>query len=109
MKIINNGNFGGCSNRIIVGSEAKKPKGLNDADNTMFDKFIKGGKDVASSTDFESTTVFVKHEDNAEKMRVRGATARATFDKEVEKIAVIGDQAICFDLVEGLLLSNYQF
>ena len=109
MKIINNGNFGGCLNRIIVGSEAKEPNGLNDADKALFAKFLKGEKEVATSTDFENTTVFVKHEDNAEKMRVRGSKARAAIEKETSTIAIIGSKDACFDLTEGLLLSNYQF
>ncbi|MFT6245763.1 MAG: hypothetical protein ACJAXI_002538, partial [Crocinitomicaceae bacterium] len=76
MKIINNGNFGGCSNRIIVGSKAEKPTGLKEADNSLFEKFIEGDEDVAINSDFVNTTVFVKHDENAEKMRVRGAKAR---------------------------------
>ena len=109
MKIINNGNFGGCSNRIIVGSKAEKPTGLNEADNLLFEKFIKGGEDVATNTDFENTTVFIKHEDNAEKMRTRGAKARGVFKTETAQIAVLGSKETCFDMLEGLLLSNYQF
>ncbi|MFT6922611.1 MAG: leucyl aminopeptidase [Crocinitomicaceae bacterium] len=109
MKIINNGNFGGCSNRIIVGSKAEKPTGLNEADNSLFDKFIEGDEDVATNSDFVNTTVFVKHDENAEKMRVRGAKARAAFKTQATQIAILGSKGNCFDLTEGLLLSNYQF
>ena len=109
MKIINNGDFGRCNKRIVVGSEAEKPKGMQHFELGLFETFLKGEKDVASTTDLDAVTVFVKYDSDAEKMRVRGAKACAEFDKDVDTIEILGTNDMCFDFIEGFLLSNYQF
>ena len=59
MKIINNGDFGGCNKRIVVGSEAEKPKGMQHFELGLFETFLKGEKDVASTTDFDAPYIHI--------------------------------------------------
>jgi leucyl aminopeptidase len=109
MKIENNDKFEGCNVRIIVAGEKYQPASLNDHESTLLEKFLQSDEDVVSVTDFDTTLIFVKYDENSEKMRMRGATARGKFGKDIERIGVLGDSNHAYDLLEGVLLSNYQF
>ena len=109
MNIINNASFDSAEVVIVIGNKDNTPQNLLAEESAAFEHFVKSDKDVAEWTNFDTTKVFVKLEDNAEKMRVKAAKARALVDKKVKSVGVKSANSRIFDFLEGFLLTNYQF
>ncbi|MDM1498360.1 leucyl aminopeptidase family protein [Myroides odoratimimus] len=52
---------------------------------------------------------FVKENENLEKMRLAGNSVRKQLDKKADNLTIVGNGASTLALVEGFMLSNYQF
>lgn len=109
MKIQNNASYGQVDTLVIIGNKENVPGHLTDQEARAFEKFVQGEKNVAEWTDFETTKIFVKLNDDAEKMRVAGSEARKLMNKSIKRVGVksVGSQTA--SLLEGFLLTNYQF
>lgn len=71
--------------------------------------FLKGEEDFMVVKTMTSATFFVRLQEDREKNRASGAKVRKELPKSCETIAVLGEETAVADLLEGLLLSNYQF
>lgn len=109
MKVVNSGNFANSKNTVIIVKEGAFPEGLSDAQKGLCAQFMEQEEDCVLCTDLNTSTVFIKHDENAEKMRMAGAKALSKLGKKVESIGVVGGAEATFAVVEGLLLTNYQF
>lgn len=109
MRIENNGKFDGVKNRVILVSETEPSVHESEQENAWIQRFRQQEETLVKITDLELTTVLAKVDANPEKMRMLGASIRSNFGKEVEQIAIQGSEDVLFDVLEGLLLANYQF
>ena len=109
MQLINKINEEHIANRIIVGSKGNIPATLSVEDKELFSAFLAMEDDVKIVSSLDAIIALVKFNDDKEKMRVAGSKIRAALHKDAEIIAVYGEKKTTFSLVEGLMLSNYQF
>ena len=96
-------------NRVIVGSEGSIPNTISSEDKALFNAFLKLEDEMKVLVELNSIIVLVKANVDEEKMRVAGSKIRAALDKEASSITIHGSKESTFSLVEGLMLSNYQF
>ncbi len=96
-------------NRVIVGSEGSIPNTISSEDMALFNAFLKLEDEMKVLVELNSIIVLVKANVDEEKMRVAGSKIRAALDKEASSITIHGSKESTFSLVEGLMLSNYQF
>lgn len=109
MQLTNMNNADGGLNRVIVGSIGNIPTTISSEDKALFTSFLELDDEVKVIAELKSIVVLVKANDNEEKMRVAGSKVRAALDKEATAITIHGSKEMTFSLVEGLMLSNYQF
>lgn len=109
MKINNQGNWENSKNRVIIVSEGMDTSVFSENEKVLISRFQDQKKDVTSVNDLDSNLIFVKSNENAEKMRMHGASVRSSVNNDVESIAISGSADDSFHLTEGLLLANYQF
>ena len=98
-----------ASHRIIVGSENDIPKSISEDDQALFLEFLKTEEDIKILSGLKSSIALVKLNEDQEKMRIAGANVRAAIPKGATDLAIHGSQKNTFSLIEGVLLSGYQF
>jgi leucyl aminopeptidase len=86
-------------------SEEKLPSYIKDE----LDLFIKSKKEFDFLKLSNQYIFFVKENENAEKLRVAGHQLRTHLDKNEKTISFLGESTFVLALLEGFLLSNYQF
>ncbi|MBL1279471.1 MAG: leucyl aminopeptidase [Fluviicola sp.] len=95
--------------RVIIGDAENIPSSISATDKKLFTAFLKKDDDFTIVNELESSIFLVKSNKDAEKNRVAGAKIRKALNKEVEEVAFLGDKRHAFDLLEGFLLTSYQF
>tara|TARA_R110002072_G_scaffold232309_2_gene389722 strand:- start:21674 stop:23065 length:1392 start_codon:yes stop_codon:yes gene_type:complete len=95
--------------RVIIGDAKNIPSSISATDKKLFSAFLKKDSDFKVINELESSIFLVKYNKDAEKNRVSGAKIREVLNKDVKEIAFLGDKKYTFDLLEGFLLSSYQF
>jgi leucyl aminopeptidase len=86
-------------------SEEKLPSVIKDE----IDLFIKSKKEFDFLKLSNQYLFFVKENENAEKLRVAGHQLRTHLDKNEKTISIHGESKSVLAVLEGFLLSNYQF
>ncbi|MDX2359199.1 MAG: leucyl aminopeptidase [Crocinitomicaceae bacterium] len=109
MQIQNTSSFEEYKIKVIVGNKEMFPANLSDQEKSTFDTFLKGEDDFFTIGSFESTTYLIKGKEKAEDNRKSGAKLRAVLKREAKELAVIGDDRLTIDLLEGFLLASYTF
>lgn len=109
MQLINKINEKHIANRVIVGSKGNIPAALSAEDKELFSAFLAMEDEVKIVSSLDSIIALVKFNDDKEKMRVAGSKIRTALHKDAEIVAIYGEKEMTFSLVEGLMLSNYQF
>lgn len=109
MKINNQGKWDGIKNRVIIVSDSMDSSGFSEYENVLISRFKEQEQALLTVNDLESNIIFVKTNQNAEKMRMHGAAVRNAVNSDVETIAIAGGKEESYHLAEGLLLANYQF
>ncbi|ALU25130.1 hypothetical protein HMPREF9714_03172 [Myroides odoratimimus CCUG 12901] len=75
--------------------------------------FVKAFEEGKKEEDFAKVGsqyfFFVKENENLEKMRLAGNSVRKQLDKKADNLTIVGNGASTLALVEGFMLSNYQF
>lgn len=75
--------------------------------------FVKAFEEGKKEEDFAKVGsqyfFFVKENENLEKMRLAGNSVRKQLDKKADNLTIVGNGASALALVEGFMLSNYQF
>lgn len=108
MKLHSDAGFEDANYQIIIGSEKNIPDSINEANLELFEKFLKSDKDFKCIEGIDRS-LFLIREKEAEQLRMSGAKVRAQLDKEAEIIAVHGQGALVYHVIEGFLLAGYQF
>lgn len=98
-----------CNNKVIVANKDFIPEGLSSDLKAHTEAFISKDEDYYVVKGLEGATFFVKYSDEPEKIRKQGAKIRAELDRKAQSIAIYGDDTHIYDLLEGFLLSAYQF
>ena len=98
-----------AAHRVIVGAENDIPTSISEDDKVLFSEFLKTEDEVRILSRLNSSIALVKLDDDKEKMRVAGAKVRAALPKEATDLAIHGAQENTYSLIEGVLLSGYQF
>lgn len=97
------------ANRVIAGDKKRISKQLSKEDRKTFEDFLKSEDDFRVYRDSVGMLLCVRILEDAEKMRVAGAKIRESLPKDVEQLALFGDEAALTPVLEGLLLASYQF
>ncbi|MEC4051260.1 leucyl aminopeptidase [Myroides odoratimimus] len=75
--------------------------------------FVKAFEEGKKEEDFAKVGsqyfFFVKENENLEKMRLAGNSVRKQLDKKADNLTIVGNGTSTLALVEGFMLSNYQF
>lgn len=95
--------------KVIIGDSEHKPTTLTDDEFKLFKAFLATDQDFKEISSMEGATFLIKSKSDREKMRAAGAKVRASLDRKVEEVAIQGNEAFLYDVIEGMLLSNYQF
>lgn len=109
MKLTESNTLNSCNYRVIIGDSENLSSSLSNEDKDLFDSFLKQDQDFKEVSNLDGSVFLVKLNENAEKNRVAGAKIRQLLNKEVEELAFLGEADIVYDLLEGFLLSSYQF
>ncbi|MGL4584451.1 MAG: peptidase M17, partial [Flavobacterium sp.] len=79
----------------------------------LLNDFVKAFEEGKKEEDFAKIGsqyfFFVKENENLEKMRLAGNSVRKQLDKKADNLTIVGNGASTLALVEGFMLSNYQF
>lgn len=79
----------------------------------LLNDFVKAFEEGKKEEDFAKVGsqyfFFVKENENLEKMRLAGNSVRKQLDKKADNLTIVGNGASTLALVEGFMLSNYQF
>lgn len=79
----------------------------------LLNDFVKAFEEGKKEEDFAKVGsqyfFFVKENENLEKMRLAGNNIRKQLDKKADNLTIVGNGASTLALVEGFVLSNYQF
>ena len=103
-KQLNNANY-----RVIVGNKENIPTSISNEDTLLYNQFLEKGNDFTPITSLDGAVFFINSSDDAEKNRIAGAKIRQQLDKTVEEIAFLGNDNDVYNILEGFLLSSYQF
>ncbi|MFT5860709.1 MAG: leucyl aminopeptidase [Flavobacteriaceae bacterium] len=109
MQLSNNDACSTCKHRVIIGGEGKSVNDLSDSDQNLLNDFLKLDKESSSINSLDSSTLFVKANDNKEKMRKAGAAYRMSLDKDITEVGVNGESTEVYSFIEGFELASYQF
>ena len=109
MKLIVKENIESHNYKLILGDEKQLPSSLSSDEIELFRAFLATAEDFKMISSLNSATFLIKSKDDREKMRAAGAKVRANLDRKVSEIAIHGEEAYLYDVIEGVLLSNYQF
>jgi len=109
MNLIIKDNIESYNYKLIIGDSDNIPSSLSSDEQSLFNTFLAKEEDFKQISTIESTLFLVKSKDDREKMRAVGAKVRTTLDRKVTEIAIHGNALFLYDVIEGLLLSNYQF
>lgn len=93
----------------FIVDKKSKADDLPSAFKALFQHFQKSKSDFDYFKSADQFVIFVKNQDNAEKMRVMGHKIRTVLDKKATTLQISGDKKLSLLLAEGLALSNYQF
>jgi leucyl aminopeptidase len=94
---------------IILGKKSKADKSLPAEINAFIKKFQKSEDKFDYMKNASGFVFFVKEEQKDEELRVAGSKIMAQLNKEVHSLALVGEQDAVMMVLEGLLLSSYQF
>ncbi|MCO7722966.1 leucyl aminopeptidase [Myroides odoratimimus] len=99
-------------NGNVVFVLSSENKGIVDVPAFLND-FVKAFEEGKKEEDFAKVGsqyfFFVKENENLEKMRLAGNSVRKQLDKKADNLTIVGNGASTLALVEGFMLSNYQF
>ncbi|MCS7474197.1 leucyl aminopeptidase family protein [Myroides odoratimimus] len=99
-------------NGNVVFVLSSKNKGIVEVPAFLND-FVKAFEEGKKEEDFAKVGsqyfFFVKENENLEKMRLAGNSVRKQLDKKADNLTIVGNGASTLALVEGFMLSNYQF
>ena len=109
MKLTESNTLNTCKHRVIIGDSKNVSSTLSSEDATLFASFLQQDEDFKEVSSLSGSIFLVKLDGDAEKNRVAGAKIRQVLNKEVEEVAFLGDADLVYDLLEGFLLSSYQF
>lgn len=109
MKILNNNKFEDLKYLVIIVDDQLDVSSLSETHQGLVKMYGDKSKLVSVPDVNDNLTILVKGDSDAEKMRKSGAEVRANLPREAESVAVIGGTDVTYNLVEGLLLANYQF
>lgn len=109
MNLIIKENISSYKYRLIIGNKGHLPTSLSAEEIELFNAFLTTEEDFKSISSLDSTTFLVKTKDEREKMRAIGAKVRGLLDRKVTEIAIHSTEVFLYDVIEGVLLSNYQF
>ena len=109
MRLSNNEACVTCKHRVIIGGEGRSINDISETDQQLLSEFLKLEKESGSIGSLDSSVLFIKANDNKEKMRKAGAAYRASLDKDVFEIGVNGAHEDVYSFVEGFELASYQF
>ncbi len=109
MKLTESNTLNTCKHRVIIGNSKNVSSTLTGEDKSLFDAFLKQEEDFKEVSSLSGSVFLVKFNQDAEKNRVAGAKVRQLLNKEIEEIAFLGGADLVYDLLEGFLLSSYQF
>jgi leucyl aminopeptidase len=98
-----------ASSIILSDKKVKLPKSINDEVSAFYKKFLKSEDKFDFVKGLNGYTFFVKSDQTAEEIRVIGAKIMTTLSKETKELYIYGEALTQLDLLEGLLLSSYQF
>ncbi len=108
MEIKNNGDFSSSSVRAILLGEEADIANIPDAFKSACKLFLEGEDDFDFHKDNDSQTIFVKVKDDKEKNRKAGAELYNKVKKETS-VYVHGVSSSTYEVIEGLVLSDYRF
>jgi leucyl aminopeptidase len=94
---------------IITGKKAKADKTLSAEINAYLKKFQKSEDKVDYLKNASGFVFFVKEDQKDEELRVAGNKIFAQLNKETQSLAISGEQDAVLMVLEGLMLSSYQF
>lgn len=97
------------AHQIYLVSEKTNTDSFSSDVQSQIEQFLKGEDNFFCSTQFDSKTIFVKIDDDKNKMRKAGASARKALGSKVETVSIPTDTSSLFFFLEGFLLSDYQF
>ena len=109
MKLTESNTLNTCKHRVIIGNSKNVSSTLTGEDKSLFDVFLQQEEDFKEVSSLSGSVFLVKLNQDAEKNRVAGAKVRQLLNKEIEEIAFLGGADLVYDLLEGFLLSSYQF
>ena len=109
MKLTESNTLNTCKHRVIIGNSKNVSSTLTGEDKSLFDAFLKQEEDFKEVSSLSGSVFLVRFNQDAEKNRVAGAKVRQLLNKEIEEIAFLGGADLVYDLLEGFLLSSYQF
>ena len=109
MKLTAESKLNNADYRVIIGSSNNIPSSISNDDRELFTAFLELDEEFKMISTLNSTIFLIKKNDVTEKNRASGAKIRQNLNVDIKEIAFLGSKESTYHLLEGFLLSSYQF
>ena len=98
-----------CSTVILIGKKAKKSLGDFQEYAGFLEEFLSSSEKFDYLKTADKMIFFIKEDQTNEELRVTGAKIKHNLRKKDKELSLHGEEEALYPLIEGLVLSSYQF